>query len=139
MADDIDWLEQRRISEGVSGHSNCQLKHRHYQTYCCPVCRAKWGDLPRKALTTPWGAFSEHRKANWDLEEWALYDQEIAEARVYEQNWTLENCQHDLCRITDDNREICDRCNKDVTSADAPIEAFETARARLAEIEAAED
>ena len=132
-------LDARRMAEGLEGHSTCEKNHSHYREGCCPVCTAKWGDIPKGAPSVPWHAIEEHDRANWDLETWAIYDQETADWKTYLANWTPENCRHDFCYITDDNHEICQFCHKDVTEFDAPVEAFEEARRRAADWEAREN
>jgi hypothetical protein len=132
-------LEARRVIERLEGHSTCEENHSHYRAGCCPVCTTKWGDIPKGAPSVPIDAITEHDKANWDQETWAIYDQENVDWAAYLANWTPENCQHEFCYITADNHEICQRCDKDVTEFDAPVAEFEEARRRWVDWEAREN
>jgi hypothetical protein len=122
--------------ERLVGHSSCLERHRHYRAGCCPRCTELWGDLPNNAPSIPWEAISDHRRANYSEETWALVARVEADLDEYQANWTSDNCRHEICAITADNREICARCDRDVTEPDFPVEQAEIARSRLADYEA---
>jgi hypothetical protein len=126
-------LRRAAERERLAGHSACAAKHDHYRAGCCPRCTECWGDLPQDAPAIPFAAFSEHDRANYTEEDWAYVAQLDAEWDEYLTNWTPENCRHEFCAITDDNREICEWCSRDVTEPDFPVAEVEIARARAAD------
>jgi hypothetical protein len=127
--------KRRRAAERIrlAGHSTCPVKHDHYRADCCPRCTERWGDLPQDAPSVPFESFSDHERANYTEADWALVAQLDAEWSDYLANWTPENCRHEFCAITDDNREICEWCGRDVTEPDFPVAEVEIARERAAD------
>ena len=126
-------LRQSRERERLAGHSVCADKHDHYRAGCCPRCTERWGDLPADAPSVPFESFFDHEQANYGQEDWARVAQIEADWDEYLINWTPENCRHEFCAITDDNREICEWCGRDVTDPDFPVEQVEIARERAAD------
>lgn len=115
------------------GHSACTAKHDHYRAGCCPRCTERWGDLPQNAPAIPYEAFSDHEKANYTEEDWGLVAAVEAEENAYIVSWTPQSCRHEFCAITDENREICERCGRDVTEPDFPVAQIDIARERAAD------
>ena len=122
--------------ERLAGHSTCKRRHRHYRANCCPRCTELWAGLPVDAPSIPFGAFSDHSRANYSEKTWAFVESVEADLDEYLANWSPESCRHDLCAITQDNHEICERCGRDVTEPDFPVEQVEIARERLADYDA---